>query len=182
MKHFLLGLVMPLVTSFGADKDFLADTPADFHGYVEVTCINDPVKAESVQLCARGKMEDMAAPGFNNRFRVLLYGNSSKDLYLPPTADFVKVEATKEGFIVITAVLWGTLRIEPYSQEIRREMARNANKFEVRPQNIRVQRIDDHTTEILITETTEDYRANGLPTYTWRQKHEASLVTLSHAH
>src|SRR5262249_52586804 len=146
-----------------------------------VQSIQDVTAAGVVDIRAPCILEDQGAPqeGFNNRYRVLI--TTDKQISLPVIADYVKVQHLSQGKMKISSILWGSVTITPESQWIKDVIASSAPVFEIRPQNLMLHMLDDHTVEISFVEYWEDLAQQKYGSDSWELRHRTSIMLLGKA-
>lgn len=149
-----------------------ADKPTDFSAVCVASAVKDATM-QRVDVVSRCRLQDMAdITQFNNRWRIVL---DNADMSLPETADYIRAEMRQDGSLEFTVVLWGSIRVYPLDPALRSQMAASykPGSFEVRPQNLKVSKQDDGSTEWLAWEGQND---TG-----WTARHEESLRGMGNA-
>jgi hypothetical protein len=125
------------------------DTPLRFEGGCRVALSGQPAYR------AHCLVEDLKSPGYNNRFRLVVHA-PRPGVGVTDAADLVRAEALPNGRMRWLSPLIGSVEISPRSDTVREVLRRAAPAWEVRPQRIRLRRIDEGL-EILIEEPYGDF-------------------------
>lgn len=114
--------------------------------------------------------EDAPGPDFQNRFRISIRRSSPIQVEMPKIADWIRVQATPAGTMVVSSILWGAIQVVPSSAEIRQRLREAAPAFEVLPQYLSL----SHDGEWLTLVIEQPHETMD----TWLQAHERSRVRL----
>src|SRR5258706_7833903 len=122
----------PLLLLFSLSLD-AADTPVGFDSVCSVKAIRNVEETSEIRWNTSCRLEDMASPGYNNRFRVVFYGDHPPRFSLPEIADMVKVGVVG-GAMTIRSVLWGEVVVTPLRETMKTRFRTAA--YEIRPQRL----------------------------------------------
>lgn len=158
-----------------------ADTPEHFGAICIARAVRNPTDVVPVVWVTPCHLDDMPLRGIlHNRFHVVFSGAIPKDFYMPPMADYVKVEATA-GVVIIKSLFWGDLVIVPNDPTIRAKF-NIPSVFEIRPQRLVLQPYGMGQLELLITEPAEDFAGTtARPSSKWQEDFYQTFKLLGRA-
>lgn len=169
-------LLAAVTTAFAAAPNFPHDGPEDSPRQFHARCVGEifgiPVSGPCMS-------QDMAANGYNNRFRLVLSYSKGLEPY-PRFADYVKCSAESSGYMTISSPLLGSIAVYPSDGSIRAGIAGNKGQYEVRPQNVTLNKLPGGGLEILIDEPQADFNGR-LPSRDWIERNIDAFSKMSHA-